>query len=87
MRLLERIRHTSFWAIDFLKKSPIKKHVNNIATINKKPFSEKNKKQRAQYLSNILNHATTTTSYYNNSIANTLHDFPVIDKNIIITII
>ena len=84
MRLLERIRHTSFWAIDFLKKSPIKKHVNNIATINKNPFTEKNKKQRAQYLSNILNHAATTTSYYNNSIANTLHDFPVIDKNSVI---
>ena len=44
MRLLERIRHTSFWAIDFLKKSPIKKHVNNIASINKNPFTEKNKK-------------------------------------------
>ncbi len=74
----------AFWFFDFIKKQPIKKSLKSISIINHKPKSKLSVQTKTKYLENILNHAVSTTSFYESfKLYDTLQDFPIINKNII----
>jgi phenylacetate-CoA ligase len=84
MKILESVRKISFWVIDFLKGSPVRKHYNDIKYILENFQSEKSKNRRDDYLSEILMHAVNTTPFYENIEVNIgLQNFPIINKGII----
>jgi len=81
MRLLEKSRYYSFWFLDLLKGGAIKSHYQDINYILENHNSERSKKIRDEHLSNLLNHAVTSTSFYKTyHNYSSLNDFPVIDK-------
>jgi phenylacetate-CoA ligase len=83
--LLDRIRQFSFWVLDFLKGSSLKKNLKDIRFINENYFHPQTEKKRNIYLNNILNHSIKNVNFYNKLNPNsTLENFPVINKNIII---
>ncbi len=83
-RLLEKFRRISFWALDFFKGSPIRKHYKDIKYILEHYNSPKSKKARKQHLSKILEHAITTTPYYKKVGSKAdFKDFPIIDKGVV----
>lgn len=76
----EKIRFHLFWILDFIKGSPVKKHLNDISNTLKKPDNNAIEAN----LSKILNHAIQTTKFYNTlSPGSKLIDFPVINKAVI----
>ena len=84
MKALEIIRYKLFWVSDFLKGGNISKYYKEIKFISDNYHSKKSVKLREGYLSNLLNHAVTTTPFYKpyqNKIS--LTDFPVINKSIL----
>jgi phenylacetate-CoA ligase len=82
MILSEKIRQAAFWGIDFIKGSPIARHIKDL----KKAFSdvETGKERAAQRLDDILKHAVSTTAFYKKFAGfKKLEDFPVIQKKTI----
>lgn len=79
--LLENLRFTSFWFVDLLKGSKIKKHVVSITSILDDFSSPKSINERKKTLKEIISHAKQTTPFY--SKYNKFEDFPIINKNII----
>jgi len=84
MKFLELARKYSFWILDFLKGSPVRKHYNDIKFIVENYNSSEAKQRRKNHLNNLLNEAIKYTPYYGSSSkGSSLNDFPVIDKNIV----
>ncbi|MCF6295368.1 MAG: CoF synthetase [Flavobacteriaceae bacterium] len=84
MGFLNTFRNKTFWFIDFLKGGPIRSHYREIKFILENYHSEKSVKLREGYLSNLLNHAVSTTPFYKpyqNTVS--LTGFPVINKSIV----
>ena len=79
--IISRLRSFSFWALDNLKGKKIKKHYDEIELINENFNTPQAKKLRATYISNIINHATSTTPFYKKYAGTTkLEDLPIITK-------
>lgn len=77
------IRESVFWIIDRIKGSPIKKVLSHTKSVLNIPTSDGDD-PTSNLLSDILNHATNTTAYYNGLKGHTSIDkFPLINKNII----
>lgn len=83
MRVGESIRKISFWFIDFLKGGTIYGHYNDIKFIIENPDNTRSKKKTTSYLQNILQHASSTTSFYHAYEHMDIKDFPIINKEII----
>lgn len=85
MKITEKIRHYSFWLIDFLKGSKIRKHYNDIRSILNNYNTVESIKKKESYLTKIINHAITSTEFYSSYSKNniSISDFPVINKNVI----
>ncbi|WP_142786015.1 CoF synthetase [Changchengzhania lutea] len=82
IRALERLRYFSFWSMDYLRGSKIKKSLNNIDYHIEHYHTKKAQVQRSINLNNLLNHATQTTDFYKEFGGfKSLTDFPIIDKN------
>jgi len=79
---LKNLRYYIFWAFDFLKGSPIRKHYNEIADVFYDRPSSKNIKERR--LSDILRYAIANTSFYGHFDSKDLKSFPVITKQDIV---
>ena len=78
---LSKLRSYGFWAIDSIKGKKIKNHYDEIALINEKFDSAEAKLLRTSYVSNLIEHATSTTPFYKGfSHLTELEDFPVIKK-------
>lgn len=78
---LSKLRSYGFWAIDSIKGKKIKNHYDEITLINEKFDSAEAKLLRTSYLSNLIDHATSTTPFYKEfSHLTNLEDFPVIKK-------
>lgn len=83
-KVIEKLRKTSFWMIDFLKGGKIKHHYNDIKFILENYDSPESVDKRAFHLISLLKHATETTPFYNDfKDFKSLSDFPVINKIII----
>ncbi|MFT4611224.1 MAG: phenylacetate-CoA ligase [Glaciecola sp.] len=81
MKILEKSRYYSFWILDVLKGGKIKSHYKDIKFILEDFDSDDSKKMRDRHLSNLLNHAVKTTSFYNSHKEfSSIHDFPVVNK-------
>ncbi|PIA77520.1 hypothetical protein BFR04_08760 [Gaetbulibacter sp. 4G1] len=79
----EYMRRSIFWKIDLIKGAPIKNHIKDISSILNDYSSNESIKKRKEYLSSLLKHATSTTTFYQSTTYNSLDDFPLINKNII----
>ena len=84
MGLLNTFRNKTFWFIDYIKGGSIKSHYREIKFILENYNSAKAVNLRESFLSNLLNHAVSTTPFYKpyqNTVS--LTDFPVINKSIV----
>jgi phenylacetate-CoA ligase len=82
MRFLEHIRYYSFWILDFLKGSKIKRHLKEITFINENWQHADAQIIQKKHLYTILRHAIETSPYYKHLSQETpLHEFPIINKN------
>jgi len=77
----EHARRNAFWMIDGLKGGKIKQAYKEVKFINEQANSEEAKEINRQNLTNLLNHAVSTTPFYNAfEDFHHLGDFPVINK-------
>jgi phenylacetate-CoA ligase len=84
MNFLETLRYFIFWQIDYLKKSQIGNHYREIEFLLNNSDSNKVKEIQEKLLDSLLNHAVSTTKFYNEFIRfSGLESFPVINKSII----
>ena len=82
MKIINKIRKKSFWLIDFLNGSVIKKHLEEVQNVLNDFNSKKSLSIRTLNEDNILKHAITTVPFYQSlKNLNSLKDFPVINKN------
>jgi len=83
-RILEILRFYSFWSIDFLRGSKIKKQVKDIDYHITFYNTKEARAKRESNLNTLLNHAIKTTPFYKDySHFKAVTDFPIIDKNTI----
>ncbi len=81
---LNTLRNKTFFLIDALKGGPIRKHLNEITTIQNNPNSENSNRLRSKYITDLLNHAAATTPFYQSYSGHSkIDDFPVIKKTTI----
>lgn len=83
MNLFTGSRRFIFWMRDKLKGSPIRDHYNEIKFIIENYSDERSVQLREKHLAGILCHAINATPYYSDQKGSTIHDFPVINKNIV----
>ncbi|OEK08541.1 hypothetical protein A8C32_03550 [Flavivirga aquatica] len=78
---LENLRNNSYWFLDFIKNSPIKKHTNDISFILENFSNKKSEDLRKNKLEKIVNHARETTPFYKEY--KKFEDLPIVNKNTI----
>ena len=78
----EKIRRNIYWILDFLKGSPVKKHLNEIAHIMENP--DLAAQHQTKKLKELTEYAVNNIPFYKKYSKDTaLEDFPVIDKSVI----
>lgn len=78
------IRQRIIWLLDRLKGSPVRKKLTYTSTILNNLNAEDRKNENENRLISLLNHASSTTTYYKKySSFSSLEGFPVINKNLI----
>lgn len=81
---MKTIRAKAFWFLDFLKSGKIKTHYNDITIINQNNNIKNVELLRENHTSNLLNHATETTPFYNKFKGQKkIEKFPVINKSVV----
>tara|TARA_R110000868_G_C10869237_1_gene762146 strand:- start:42 stop:1340 length:1299 start_codon:yes stop_codon:yes gene_type:complete len=84
MKGFEKIRYISFWFLDTIKGSKIKKHYKDISFILDNYSNPVVQSKLNGYIDNLLKHAIKTTMFYKKQSKYTsLSDFPIINKNTI----
>ncbi|SEM26066.1 phenylacetate-CoA ligase [Aquimarina amphilecti] len=84
MNLSQVFRRKIFWFFDILKGNDIKNHFKDIKELIENPNSQSVQAKKDEYLQKILQHAVSTTWFYQKySGYSSILDFPVINKNII----
>lgn len=83
MKALELLRKYTFWGLDFIKGSPVRKHYNDIQFIIENYESQEAQNRINKHLENLIIHSKNTVPYYNNVMGSKLEDFPIIDKSIV----
>ncbi|MBW1298637.1 CoF synthetase [Aquimarina litoralis] len=84
MSLSQVFRRKVFWFFDILKGNDIKKHFEDIKELIENPQALSSIQKKEEYLQNILQHAVSTTWFYQKySGYQSIADFPVINKNMI----
>ncbi|WP_298548960.1 CoF synthetase [uncultured Aquimarina sp.] len=84
MSLLQVFRRKVFWFFDILHGNDIKKHYKDIKELIETPGDQSTKNRKDNYLQQILQHAVSTTWFYQKyTNYNSISDFPVINKNMI----
>ncbi|WP_103865531.1 CoF synthetase [Aquimarina sp. I32.4] len=84
MKISEIVRNKAFWCLDVLTGGKKRHHYNDIKFIVENPTSQKSIDLKNRNLQNLLEHAISTTQYYQKyNTGNLIEDFPVINKNII----
>lgn len=80
--MFDKIRNRTFWVIDYLKGSKIKSHCNDLNFMLMNTLSHESIQRQKVYLNNILNHAVSTTKFYQQyKNYKSIEDFPIINKN------
>jgi len=84
MNLSQVFRRKVFWFFDILNGNDIRKHYEDIKELIETPSSQSAKDRKDNYLEKILQHAVSTTWFYQKYTGyNSISDFPVINKNMI----
>ncbi|MCF6279251.1 MAG: CoF synthetase [Flavobacteriaceae bacterium] len=81
-KLLEKMRYYIFWFFDSFKKHKVCNHLKDIRFVNENYNSKKAQVLIKERSFKILNHAKTTTQFYQKyKDVNNLNEFPVVNKN------
>lgn len=80
---MKNIRYYTFWTLDFLRGSPIRKHYKEIKTIFS--GSEIGEELQEKLLSNILQYVVMHTEFYSKFDSSSFYNFPVINKEEVIS--
>lgn len=84
MKFTQVLRNYSFWFMDFLKGSFVKKRCKEIKNVIENSETISSETIKREYLARLLKHAVATTSFYKKeSNYNSILDFPIINKNLI----
>ncbi|MHA7060066.1 hypothetical protein ACWGOQ_0022755 [Aquimarina sp. M1] len=84
MSLSQVFRRKIFWFFDILQGNDIKNHFKDIKELIENPNSQLVQFRKKEYLQKILQHAVSTTWFYQKySGYRSIDDFPVINKNLI----
>lgn len=83
MKIGEYLRYNTFWLLDKLKGGPLKNKLNYTKDILTSSDLSYVKQVNNMRLTELLNHAISTTYYYNGKTYSSLEEFPIINKNII----
>ncbi|WP_378173681.1 CoF synthetase [Aquimarina sp. SS2-1] len=83
MRVSERIRNISFWLLDFINGGKVRKHYQDIKSLNEYSGSHQTIEKQNYYLDTILKHAVETCDYYDSINPSSLQNFPVINKELV----
>ncbi|MFD2562445.1 CoF synthetase [Aquimarina rubra] len=83
MRVNERIRNISFWSLDFITGSSVRRHYRDIKNLIEGSVSQKFSEKQKQYLDSLLKHSVDTSEYYRNINPSNLQNFPVTNKEIV----
>ncbi len=83
-RLLQNLRRSGYWFIDYLSGGKTKNHYSEIKNILENPGSNEILEIRKRRLEHLLLHAAHTTPFYKEFKGKRLSDFPVTNKNIIL---
>jgi phenylacetate-CoA ligase len=83
MDLNAYIRRNLYWTNDYLKGSPIRNQYNDVRVITEN--YEQGQKLRQIYLHNMLKHATTHSSFYQQYDAESLQEFPIVNKAVLLS--
>ena len=84
MRLTEKIRSNSFWVIDFLTGSQVRRHLKEIRSSHISSDIVSLKTQNENKISKLIRHAISNCSFYSHfNGAELISDFPVINKTLI----
>lgn len=83
-KLLERIRPMIFWSLDYIKGSKLRTHIKDIDDIFKNYPSSDSLRKIDNRLNNLLEHAVSSTAFYQEYKGyKSIVDFPIVNKNII----
>lgn len=84
MGVINTIRRNSFWTLDLLKGSKIRKRIQDLENILENFQKPDSIKLRASRLERLISHVNETVPYYRElENANQLTDFPIVNKNLI----
>lgn len=80
---MKNIRYYVFWALDYLRGSPIRKHYREVQAI----FNEEQgaKTLRKELLSDMLNYAVANSEFYREYNPNDINSFPITNKSTVIS--
>ena len=80
---MKNIRYYVFWALDYLRGSPIRKHYKEVQSI----FNEEKETEalRKELLSDMLNYAVANSEYYKKYNPNDFTSFPITNKSTVIS--
>ena len=80
---MKNIRYYAFWILDFFKGSPVRKHYKEIQSVY---YCDKRAEEvRGRLLSDILHYVVTHTKYYNKFNSESIYNFPVINKEVVVS--
>ncbi|MDT0558735.1 CoF synthetase [Ichthyenterobacterium sp. W332] len=81
---LNILRNKGFWLFDSIKGGLIRKHLDEIITIQKQPNSVEAVRLKYSYTHKLIKHANKTTTYYKKfKNAKKINDLPVVNKSLI----
>nr|WP_299381522.1 CoF synthetase [Allomuricauda sp.] len=85
IKLLEQLRRTAFWTLDWFKGGKIGRHYREVKLIQNNPRSPKSIALREGHLAKIIGHAVKTVPYYFDISEKevSLEHFPVVNKQIV----
>jgi phenylacetate-CoA ligase len=84
MILLEFLRRTLFWVLDFFKGGRVRKHYRDVKFIQENSHEPKAEIRKKYHLKRILEHAKITVPFYQEKVnCILLQDFPVINKTFV----
>ncbi len=84
MSLLATYYRTKFWISDFFKGSPIGKHYREIIRLSTRSASD-TLQYRTRILNDFLAYVTANSKYYQVYKGKSLHEFPVVNKSVIMS--
>ncbi|MHA7057497.1 phenylacetate--CoA ligase family protein [Aquimarina sp. M1] len=83
MKVSEKIRYISFWTLDFITGSKVKKHYRDIKNLLENTNHNASISKQKEYLDAVLTHSVEASTFYKGIDSSNLQNFPVVNKEIV----